>query len=791
MAKYAPKSHPGKLLVTHKKGVLSHCEINDLTLLVVVFHDVGKMNDNFQKKIVGLPFEGYSNHSYISAYYLINAFANNQKAIIKRFPFINKDNYNLILLILANIIAGHHGSLKNIDELFSKKIGKNGMKYDEWGDMVEYLKTIKMTNHVRTFFRNNPDLLNCKLRFTDDIQNSDYYKSFGRIDDVEKWSDNALDYYYDTVVTYGELVHGDRRDASGNVLCYRNKSKKKYAYSLENNLETTYRSFKAKTELNKIRNQIRELAINTLRAYLKEGKYRVFALTAPTSCGKTFMMLQLAVEIMKKFDYDYDIIYGLPYLSIIDQTIKIINNELKLETLNHTSASDISDILQKMMEENADSKQMIELAFSENCFDHPLIITTFNQIFESLINRATTKLMRLKNFKKRIFLIDEFQATDPAQYYTLVQLLNKFCERYDCYVIISTATMPNFNIDLDKVANKDVKRLFKNSVLPKELLIPDIFNYSVFNRYIINFMGEVNADSLYEMVNKSTVSTLLIVNTIRTSQRMHAMFANDNSNFEKINLLNAHISPHDRLQIIDEVKRDLEDGTKILLVSTQVIEAGVDISFPVLYRDAAPPSSIVQSNGRGNRNGEFGVINSYLFLYKDPEMTTYDCNMVYRGAISKKLTKDIKDRIPPATEREFHKRCQFYFYNLSEYVVQGRVNDEQNLIEDILCGKFYELGKYRFIQGDPDAITIYVGNNGKDWNDYSRLFNEMQVATGYQDRDLKQVEFKKIRGTILQNSINIRQKVLDTLRIDENGVFGIFRLLDNNRYNSRTGLIEL
>lgn len=795
---YSPKSHPTKLLVDHEKGVLSHCNVNDLLLLAVVFHDVGKMNDNFQKKIVGKPVDGYSNHAYISAYYLINAFVNNEDQIKSRFKFITEKNYDLTLTIIANIIVGHHGYLRNIDELFNA---------EEWNNMVEYLKTIKMTENVNTFFKQHHDLLNLDLEFVDDIKtNSDYYKSYGVFTDTKKWSENALKYYFTTIMSYGELVHGDRRDASGNLLNYREKDGKKYAYTLENNLEWIYRNFKSETELNIARNKIRKLAVKKLREYLKISSHRVFTLTSPTGSGKTFMMLQLAIEILKEFNHDYDIIYSLPYLSIIDQTTKILNQDLKIETLNYTSASDTSNVLQELMQDENSSKRLVEYAFSENCFDHPFIVTTFNQLFETMVSNSTSKLMKLKNYRKRIFLIDEFQAVSPAQYYFMMRMLQTFCEKYDCFAVVSTATMPNFGIDLQTTRNREVKQLFGDSKYPIELLPDDVFEYDVFNRYRINFMGEVNSKSLYRMVNRSTQSTLLIVNTVRTSRKMFNKFASrtrtsrkrffkfkNRSGFDKLYLLNAHISPHDRLEIIKNVKQDLEQGIKILLVSTQVIEAGVDISFPTLYRDAAPPSSVVQANGRTNRSGEFGMVDSYLFLYRDEDraIKAYDCNMVYYGTMTNTFRNDIKNKISPMTEINFHRVCERYFVGQSLYVTHGDVNNNQNLIYDILNGKFKDLGKYRFIQGDPDAHTIYVGSDVKLWSEYKKLFEEMQNACGYEERAVKDIEFKRIRGIILQNTINIRTKVFETIVVDQEDVFGVFRLDEAGRYSPTTGLREL
>ena len=241
------------------------------------------------------------------------------------------------------------------------------------------------------------------------------------------------------------------------------------------------------------------------------------------------------------------------------------------------------------------------------------------------------------------------------------------------------------------------------------------------------------------------------------------------------------------------MKQDLEEGIKILLVSTQVIEAGIDISFPTLYRDAAPPSSVVQANGRTNRGGEFGMVDSYLFLYKDedPAIKTYDCLMVYHETMTNNFRNDIKNKISPMTEIEFHQVCERYFVGQPLYVTHGEVNNTQNLIYDILNGKFKDLGKFKLIQGDPDAHTIYVGSDVNLWSEYKNLFNEMQNASGYEERAIKDIEFKRVRGLILQNTINIRTKVFETIIVDQEDVFGVFRLNEVNRYSPIIGLKEL
>jgi CRISPR-associated endonuclease/helicase Cas3 len=591
-------------------------------------------------------------------------------------------------------------------------------------------------------------------------------------------------------MTFSELINCDRRDASGNIISYCEKNVKRSAYSLENNLDWIFNGLNIKTDLNDARNEIRNIAVNKLNHYLKNNDNRVFTLTAPAGSGKTLLMFKLATEIEKIKNYEYGILYGLPYLSINDQIVNILNNKLFIETLNYTSSSDVSLKIKSMLNDENVRNDLLQHAFSENCFDHPFIVTTFNQLFETIINNGTSKLIKLKNLKKRIFLIDEFQAVNPSQYYTLVSILDEFCKKYDSYAIISTATMPCFNININSLNNVNVKQLFKSKFNVNELLPTEIFDYDVFNRYKINFMGEVNEYSLYNMIlNKSINSTLLVLNTIRTSQLMFNLFKNNPNDFNKIYLLNSNISPIDRLKILKNIQNDLILNNKILVISTQVIEAGVDISFRTVFRDAAPPPSVVQANGRGNRNNEFEIIDTYLFLFKNDENTLYDCNLVYKN-MTNNFKEDIKNKISPMSEKEFHKRCDKYFVGLSINAKHGEVNENQNIIDDILNGDFLSIGKYKFIQNDPNTHTVYVGKDINLWNDYKIQFNNLKLIKNYSERDFANINFKKIRGIILQNSINVRTKIFETLEVENDDVFGIFKLINEKKYDPNFGLVE-
>ena len=772
------KSHPNKLLIDHYTGILSNVNIDDLILIVTMFHDIGKININFQNRINKKFNEGYSHHSYLSGYFLINGFINSIENIKKRFTFINDDNLEVILILLTNIIVGHHGKLRNIDNLFKST--------SEVENMRNFLKLNNFTYEVDLFFKENHNILNCDFTFDYDINNIDYYLHYGQINNIDDWKNNSLDLYIKTISTFSELIYGDRKDASDNKEKLRTSFEKmKYGISLDNNLNWLFNKFVNDTPLNTVRNEIREYSVKSLKHYLESTDERLFTLTAPTGSGKTLMMLQLAVEIIKKRNYEHDIIYALPFLSIIDQTSNIINDTLRINLLEYTSSSDTSMELNKLLE-TGDNKALIDYAFSENSFEHPFIITTFNQVFETLINNQNTKLIKLTNFKKRIFLIDEYQAISHTQHYFNMNLLKKFCEMYDSYAIISTATMPNFDVNFNELKNQNLKIMFKENKKPIELLDYSFFKRDVFNRYRINFIGELDLNGLVNNINKSNDNTLVVVNTINTSQELYNSISNS-KNFDNIYLINSNITPKDRVKILSKIKESLKNkDEKTIVISTQVIEAGVDISFPVLFRDAAPPSSIIQANGRGNRNGEFGIIDSYLFLFLN-ENGRYDCDMVYQNLIGNKIKNDIINKIDAIEERDFHKQCVKYFKDLTNYTTHGDINENQNIVEDVLNGNFDNIGKYRLINDD-ESYIIYVGADAL-WKEYIQIINIMKYSNNFDQKIINNIKLKKIRGDVLKNCISIRRKKFKEIEVEGEDVFGIYKLKNKNNYNNDLGLI--
>ena len=236
-------------------------------------------------------------------------------------------------------------------------------------------------------------------------------------------------------------------------------------------------------------------------------------------------------------------------------------------------------------------------------------------------------MLKLPNFRNTIFLLDEIQALPPRLYTFFTAYLTQFCEKNKSYAIISTATQPNFNLP----EKDEIKTFFNNYNVPYELLSQSYFQNELFNRYKIAIdKSGTDINELKEKLLNSKKSVLVILNTIDDTKDLYSLLIEDGILKEEVLLLNTHITPKHRKQKINIAKQRLKENKKIILISTQLIEAGVDIDFPVLYRDMTTVSSIVQSAGRCNRNGKLknkGIVN-LIRLKKNGQ---YRANLIYQG----------------------------------------------------------------------------------------------------------------------------------------------------------------
>lgn len=739
-------SHPGKRLETHIQQVTdktlnrTHLKIAEIAAL---FHDLGKINPNFQEKLKPIGERrknlGYSSHAYLSALAWL-CFCNSNMSIVKNLL----DGKRSTVYSVATLIARHHRNLPNMDEGFLKdtecKLLKDFILQTSAKDLCisEFL-----SEHFENFSTHNFFATKVEARILDALL-TDFPKNFKK--KVLPHISDKLDFFLNTQFGFACLIESDKRDASNNTV-FKNKDlskdfRDKFSVNLEGKLQNiTAQSAEQENEKKKrldgVRSQMREEALANLRKILAEDKdRRIFTLPAPTGAGKTLVLLSLANEILKTRD-DLSVIYALPFLAITEQTenicLEILKDDEKVLRVDSKSENKQIEKLQRILDDNPNDenvKQLLQQLFSNETFDHPFIITTFVQVFETLVSNRNATLLRLPNFSKTIFLLDEIQALPPSLYTFFVAYLDEFCRRFDSYAIVSTATMPHLQLPDEKYYQEREKpsKVFTRYEEPKKILDEKFYNFDEFNRYKIIPKFEIaTITDLAVEVRKQEQSCLVVLNTIKDTKKLHrelngdAEFQTEESEYI---LLNTHFTLEDRQRKLQICNERLDKGEKVVLISTQLIEAGVDIDFPVVYRDLCPLPNLIQTAGRCNRNYKLDFGEVYFYEIKD-ENGKSSAEKIYGRNFDwfLKFTRNVISRTIFENEMLTVQK-EFAETQISDALPFGSYafgsDKEINLVECISQIRFEDFAKVKLIDADYGVqLRFYVPKHdefGEDGN---------------------------------------------------------------------------
>lgn len=356
-------------------------------------------------------------------------------------------------------------------------------------------------------------------------------------------------------------------------------------------------SFSHNSPLNGLRTEVRLYAQS-----LAEEPQGCFSMTLPTGMGKTLCSLNWALHHAKVHSNIKRIVIVLPFLSIIDQTAKELKSIFKDHDviLEHHSNVIYEG---KESEEEYYCKDPKQLA-TEN-WDYPIVVTTTVQFFESLFSNQRSKCRKLHNLQDSIVIFDEIQTLPVHLAECTMKMLNDMLHLCRCSILFCTATQPNFQTRSDFKGIDHIVPLVENPMAifaaTKRVEYYPIADYEV-----------QSIDSIAQKVCEEKESVLIVCNT---KKKAKALF---DSIKEKGNMQVLHLSTNmcqkHRMVVVDKVKGKLKNGEKLILCSTQLIEAGVDMDFPIVFRELAPLESIIQSAGRCNREGK--LENGKVFLFQ-------------------------------------------------------------------------------------------------------------------------------------------------------------------------------
>lgn len=318
------------------------------------------------------------------------------------------------------------------------------------------------------------------------------------------------------------------------------------------------------------------------------GPRGLFSLTLPTGSGKTQVSLGFALEHVLEHKMRR-IIYVIPYTSIIEQNAQefreILGSEHVLEhhsNFQHESHEPGSEAFetterQKLAEEN---------------WELPVVVTTNVQFFESLFAARRSPTRKLHNIAGSVIVLDEAQMMNGGFFKPCLYALDELVRNYGCSVLFCTATQP------------PAAKLLPQSPIVETVTDPQ-FRYNQFERVRVSFAGKRSWDSLVRQMAEGDSQALCIVNTRGNARELYAALEEycGEERSDSLYHLSARMCPENRRDILAVVKKRLKNALPCILVSTQLIEAGVDVDFPAVYRELAGLDSIAQAAGRCNRNG--------------------------------------------------------------------------------------------------------------------------------------------------------------------------------------------
>ena len=341
----------------------------------------------------------------------------------------------------------------------------------------------------------------------------------------------------------------------------------------------------ARTKVNEIRSQIRLACEN-----VAEESLGLFSLTVPTGGGKTLSSTAFALKHALKHGLKR-IIYVIPYTSIIEQTADVLRGFFGSDNvLEHHSNFD-------------PDKETPRSRLSSENWDAPIVVTTSVQFFESLHACRSSSCRKLHNIAESVVILDEVQLLPLRLMLPCAEAIKQLAAHYRTTVVLSTATQLN----LPGINPSDVRE-----IIPASLDL-----YHRLKRTEVEFPVDLSVRRTWDEIAAELSSfnqVLCIVNTRRDCRDLYEKMPEGTVH------LSAGMCGEHRSKVIAEIKRKLADGEPIRVVSTQLVEAGVDIDFFVVYRAFSGLSSVAQSAGRCNREGRLDGFGRVV-VFMPPERT--------------------------------------------------------------------------------------------------------------------------------------------------------------------------
>ncbi|EMG31014.1 CRISPR-associated helicase Cas3', partial [Campylobacter showae] len=606
-------------------------------------------------------------------------------------------------------IVSHHGDAVNLMMLAreANKFFKNSKELEYWEEVANAAKNIQVYSGLST---KKDEFLGKAKKLRQYLILLQYRHKFTYEDFINFKS------------LYSNLVYSDKFEAIFSMP--KQETKEIPIDVLESDIQNL--------PPNEKRDAFRKFVLNNF-----DENYKLFTLTAPTGYGKTLTALNFSLKFNKS-----RIIYVLPFTSIIDQTYDIVakiykNSDILVSKAHHKTTIDEENLT----EEDRYSK----IKFLMESFSGEINVTTLYQLIFALFGNKNKDNVKFNQLKNSVVILDEAQAIPYKFRKDFILLCEIISQRLGTIFIFMSATMP-------VIKSENFKEISNLEYFSKQ------------DRYVIKWLDVSGEEDLLEKIceTASDKNTLVVVNTIKKAQELFVKLR------EKFNCfcLNEYMYKDQKHATIEAVKRAINTNkddplaSKILLISTQSIEAGVDLDFDVGFREVSPISSVIQTAGRVNRH--FGEIRGELYVF--PEISKFT-NLIYGDLqkVSKAILEIFKQR--EVRESEILEISNFYFQKISDQLENLYIQSEikklefENInhkIEEVMKDNHKQTliieAKENFIK-DFEAKILEIKNSSNSeftirdiLKNHIRKLSKFSINVTFKDKEKLTPNLKQING---------------------------------------------
>lgn len=689
-------------------------ELKDFLYATGLLHDIGKYQHKFQERIRGADVR--VEHSTCGA-------------------LVAKEKYpaQAMALMMEYCIAGHHsglpdGGFPNDDSSMSTLCGRMQKEFE---DFSEYKKEMHLPE------LDGRSWVNYLLE--------DCGKDMGKV--IDKFA-------FLTRYTFSCLVDADSRDTA--EFCKERELPRRLRADFRACLEKVNHkldSFVCKTELQKTR------ALLQKQAFQKAAQdAEIYLLNMPTGSGKTLASVKIALEraVLKK---KKRIIYIIPYNSIIEQTAEVFGELFRedLEILRHQSTFSYED------EENGSEDYREAAKCAAENWDAPFVITTAVQFFESVYANKRGKLRKMHNMSDSILIFDEAHLMPQDYLQPCLQAITYITRYLHSEAVFLTATMPDFEQLIREYALTDSKITS---------LIDDSSLFSQFQKCRYSYLGEVESEELLLRSSQSP-SSLIIVNKKATAREL----------FQKCGGKKYHLSTYmtsfDRKKVLREIRKELElleeeysdfenvpEERRVTIISTSLIEAGVDLDVYTVFRERAGLDSILQAGGRCNREGRRKNADVFIFDLADE---TKKASSDERANLTKGLLEKYSDISDTKCIKEYYDRL---FFMKKEDIQKHAMHQECSDIASIPFKTYAE--KFELI--DSRTISLVVPRDKQS----EKMIEVLKYTKTGNPRQLQNYTCSLYQWEL--------EDLMKQHVVDDYGT-GIFCLTNKDYYDDNTGIL--